>query len=76
MCVLLHGQAVDFNIFEGMECHGVTEVTICQGKVVYERGEVIIRLHKRANFTSKSEELTLALLVVLLNFSFCHAWSS
>lgn len=33
-------QAVDFNIFEGMECHGVTEVTICQGKVVYENGEV------------------------------------
>lgn len=35
-----HHQAVDFNIFEGMECHGVAEVTICQGKVVYESGEV------------------------------------
>ena len=33
-------QAVDFNIFEGMECHGVAYVTICQGKVVYEGGEV------------------------------------
>lgn len=33
-------QAVDFNIFEGMECHGVADVTICQGKVVYEGGEV------------------------------------
>lgn len=59
-CLLLHGQAVDFNIFEGMECHGVTEVTICQGKVVYERGEVSIGLHKRENFTVASpEELNL-----------------
>lgn len=33
-------QAVDFNIFEGMECHGVADVTICQGKVVYEGGEL------------------------------------
>lgn len=31
---------MDFNIFEGMECHGAADVTICQGKVVYERGEV------------------------------------
>ena len=30
-------QAVDFNIFEGQVCHGVTEVTISRGKVVYER---------------------------------------
>lgn len=35
-----HHQAVDFNIFEGMKCNGVTEVTICQGKVVYEHGEL------------------------------------
>jgi len=35
-----HHQAVDFNIFEGMECHGVADVTICQGKVVYENGEL------------------------------------
>ena len=30
-------QAVDFNIFEGMVCHGVTEITISRGKVVYDR---------------------------------------
>lgn len=35
-----HHQAVDFNIFEGMKCRGVADVTICQGKVVYESGEL------------------------------------
>ncbi|XP_059527920.1 dihydropyrimidinase isoform X2 [Myotis daubentonii] len=33
-----HHQAVDFNIFEGMVCHGVPLVTISRGKVVYEAG--------------------------------------
>ncbi|XP_048364342.1 dihydropyrimidinase [Sphaerodactylus townsendi] len=33
-----HHQAVDFNIFEGMVCHGVPLVTISRGKVVYDRG--------------------------------------
>ena len=55
-CLLLHGQAVDFNIFEGMECHGVTEVTICQGKVVYERGEVSVGLRKGENFNVASHK--------------------
>nr|XP_054354940.1 dihydropyrimidinase isoform X1 [Pongo pygmaeus]XP_054354942.1 dihydropyrimidinase isoform X1 [Pongo pygmaeus] len=33
-----HHQAVNFNIFEGMVCHGVPLVTISRGKVVYEAG--------------------------------------
>eukprot|EP00079_Xenopus_tropicalis_P008464 XP_002931585.1 PREDICTED: dihydropyrimidinase [Xenopus tropicalis] len=33
-----HHQAVNFNIFEGMVCHGVPLVTIAGGRVVYENG--------------------------------------
>uniref|UniRef100_A0A8B9WPE6 Dihydropyrimidinase n=1 Tax=Bos mutus grunniens TaxID=30521 RepID=A0A8B9WPE6_BOSMU len=33
-----HHQAVNFNIFEGMVCHGVPVVTISRGKVAYEAG--------------------------------------
>jgi dihydropyrimidinase len=33
-----HHQAVNFNIFEGMVCHGVPLVTISRGKVVYKDG--------------------------------------
>ncbi|XP_041962101.1 dihydropyrimidinase [Alosa sapidissima] len=36
-----HHQAVDYNIFEGMVCHGVPVVTISRGKVVYENGKVL-----------------------------------
>ncbi|XP_077978343.1 dihydropyrimidinase-like isoform X2 [Glandiceps talaboti] len=35
-----HHHAVDFNIFEGMECHGVAVTVICQGRVVVEDGVV------------------------------------
>ncbi|KAG7240652.1 hypothetical protein INR49_026707, partial [Caranx melampygus] len=35
-----HHQAVDYNIFEGMECHGVPVITISRGKVVYEAGQL------------------------------------
>uniref|UniRef100_A0A8C5FH15 Dihydropyrimidinase n=1 Tax=Gadus morhua TaxID=8049 RepID=A0A8C5FH15_GADMO len=38
-----HHQAVDYNIFEGMVCHGVPVVTISRGKVVYERGELTVK---------------------------------
>ncbi|MBN3314713.1 DPYS Dihydropyrimidinase, partial [Atractosteus spatula] len=33
-----HHHAVDYNIFEGMVCHGLPVVTISRGKVVYEHG--------------------------------------
>ncbi|XP_033011621.1 dihydropyrimidinase [Lacerta agilis] len=33
-----HHQAIDFNIFEGMVCHGVAVATISRGKVVYQNG--------------------------------------
>ncbi|XP_077124226.1 dihydropyrimidinase isoform X1 [Ranitomeya variabilis] len=36
--VKTHHQAVNFNIFEGMVCHGVPLVTIAGGRVVYENG--------------------------------------
>uniref|UniRef100_A0AAR2JVT3 Amidohydrolase-related domain-containing protein n=1 Tax=Pygocentrus nattereri TaxID=42514 RepID=A0AAR2JVT3_PYGNA len=36
-----HHQAVDYNIFEGMVCHGVPLVTISGGRVVYEGGRVL-----------------------------------
>ena len=35
-----HHQACDFNIFEGLECRGLTVTTIVAGKVVYENGQV------------------------------------
>lgn len=36
-----HHQAVDYNIFEGMECHGVPLVTVSGGRVVYENGVLL-----------------------------------
>lgn len=35
-----HHQACDFNIFEGMKCHGVPEIVIVRGKVCVENGQV------------------------------------
>ncbi len=35
-----HHHAVDFNIFEGMKVHGVCELTISRGAVVWENGKL------------------------------------
>lgn len=35
-----HHQACDFNIFEGMKCHGVPEIVIVRGKVCVENGTI------------------------------------
>jgi dihydropyrimidinase len=35
-----HNQNIDFNIYEGMTVTGVPAITIAQGKVVYEDGEL------------------------------------
>lgn len=35
-----HQQACDFNIFEGMVCHGVPEIVIVKGRVCVENGNV------------------------------------
>ena len=35
-----HNQNIDFSIYEGMTVTGIPAVTISQGKVVYENGEL------------------------------------
>jgi dihydropyrimidinase len=35
-----HHHACDFNIFEGMTCHGVPEIVLVRGKVCVENGKV------------------------------------
>lgn len=41
--VKTHHQAVDFNIFEGMEVHGIADVTISRGVVVWENGQLFTK---------------------------------
>ncbi|XP_012944726.1 dihydropyrimidinase [Aplysia californica] len=35
-----HHQAVDFNVFEGMSCHGVPEYVITNGSIVMDEGQL------------------------------------
>eukprot|EP00760_Papus_ankaliazontas_P010590 PhM_4_TR14361/c0_g1_i1/m.105285/K01464/DPYS, dht, hydA; dihydropyrimidinase len=37
-----HHHRVDFNIFEGMQVHGASDVTISQGKIVWQKGELSV----------------------------------
>ncbi len=37
-----HQLKVDFNIFEGLTCHGVAETVICSGKVMVDDGQLRI----------------------------------
>ena len=38
-----HHHANDFNIFEGMVVHGVPEITISRGNVVWQSGELNVK---------------------------------
>ncbi|XP_066278485.1 uncharacterized protein [Branchiostoma lanceolatum] len=46
--VRTHHQAVDFNVFEGLTCHGVPLYTICQGKVVCEDSGSVVHVTQGA----------------------------
>ena len=35
-----HQLKTDFNVFEGMTCHGVAETVLCRGKVVVDEGQI------------------------------------
>ncbi|CAI4226482.1 unnamed protein product [Auanema sp. JU1783] len=37
-----HHQAVDYNIFEGMDVHGVADITISRGKIVWENDKLSV----------------------------------
>lgn len=43
MLLLFFVQAVDFNIFEGMVCHGAPSVVITQGTVVLQNDKVRVQ---------------------------------
>ena len=51
-----HNQSVDFNVFEGMTCHGLPLVVVYNGKVVYENQTLNVaqgsgRFIETANFS-------------------------
>ncbi len=58
-----HHQNIDFNIFEGMQVKGIPAVTVSQGKVVWQNGQLQVekgagKYIKRPSFPSVYEAIT------------------
>lgn len=48
-----HLQNIDFNIYEGMVCHGGPQYTVSRGLVVYENGTVLEGIRGRGKYVDR-----------------------